>query len=103
MSSDIADDFLEQSVCQVLSLTGISVEPDDLQACHRIRKKDCVIIKFKYRKQKHRVLLNRKTLQNKNLDLTQLKFSGKLFVNQSIIRVICTSVGLQMSSVEKCA
>ena len=103
MPSDIADDFLEQSVCQVLSLTGISVEPDDLQACHRIRKKDCVIIKFKYRKQKHRVLLNRKTLQNKNLDLTQLKFSGKLFVNQSIIRIICTSVGLQMSSVEKCA
>ena len=29
--SDIADDVLEQSVCQVLSLTGISVEPDDLQ------------------------------------------------------------------------
>ena len=28
--SDIADDILEQSVCQALSLTGISVEPDDL-------------------------------------------------------------------------
>ena len=27
---DIADDVLEQSVCQALSLTGISVEPDDL-------------------------------------------------------------------------
>ena len=82
--SDIADDVLEQSVCQALSLTGISVEPDDLQACHRMRKKDCVIIKFKYRKQKRRVLLNRKTLQNKSLDLTQIKFSGKLFVNESI-------------------
>ena len=82
--SDIADDVLEQSVCQALSLTGISVEPDDLQACHRMRKKDRVIIKFKCRKQKHRVLLNRKTLQNKSLDLTQLKFSGKLFVNESM-------------------
>ena len=69
--SDIADDVLEQSVCQALSLTGTSVEPDDLQACHRMRKKDCIIIKFKCRKQKHRVLLNRKTLQNKSLDLTQ--------------------------------
>ena len=59
--SDIADDVLEQSVCQALSLTGISVEPDDLQAYHRMRKKDRVIIKFKYTKQKHRVLLNRKT------------------------------------------
>ena len=82
--SDIADDVLEQSVCQALSLTGISAEPDDLQACHRMRKKDRVIIKFKCRKQKHRVLLNRKTLQNKSLDLTQLKFSGKLFVNESM-------------------
>ena len=48
VSSDIADDVLEQSVCQAFSLTGISVEPDDLQACHRVGKKDCVIIKFKY-------------------------------------------------------
>ena len=30
--SDIADDILEQSVCQALSLTGISVELDNLQA-----------------------------------------------------------------------
>ena len=84
MPSGIADDILEQSVCQVLSLTGISVEPDDLQACHHMRKKDRVIIKVKCRKQKHRVLLNRKTLQNKSLDLTQLKFSGKLFANESM-------------------
>ena len=48
--SDIAIGVLEQFVCQALSLTGISVEPDDLQTCHRVRKKDCVIIKFKCRK-----------------------------------------------------
>ena len=72
------DDVLEQP------LTGISVEPDNLQACHRMRKKASVIINFKCRKQKHRVLLSRKTLQNKRLDLTQLKFSGKLFVNESM-------------------
>ena len=91
--SDIADDVLEQSVCQ----NGISVELDDLQACHRMRKKDRVIIKFKCRKQKHRVLLRRKTLQNKSLDLVQLKFSVKLFVNERM----CHD-GLQMPSVEKC-
>ena len=78
--SDITDNVLEKSVCQALSLTGISVEPDDLQACHRMRKKDQVIIKFKCRKQKHRVPTNRKTLQNKILDLTQLKFSGCLYM-----------------------
>ena len=37
---DTLDDVLEQSVCQTLSLTGVSVEPDNLQACHRMRKKD---------------------------------------------------------------
>ena len=84
MPSDIADDVLEQSVCQALLLTGIPVEPDDLQACHPMRKKDQVIMKFKCRKQKHRILSNRKTLQNKSLDLTQLKSSGKLFVNESM-------------------
>ena len=68
--SDIADNILEQSLCQALSLTGISAEPDDLQACHRMKKKDCVIIKFKCKKQKHRVLLIRITLLNKSLDLT---------------------------------
>ena len=82
--SDMADDVLEQSVCQALSLTGISVEPDDLQSCHRMRKKDRVIIKFNCRKKKHRVLSNRKTLQNKSLDLTELTFSGKLIVNESM-------------------
>ena len=82
--SDITDDVLEQSVCQTLSLTGTSVEPDNLQACHCMRKKDCIIMKFKCRKQKHRVLLNHKTLKNKSLDLTQLKFFGKLFVNESM-------------------
>ena len=45
--TDIADNVLEPSVCQVLSLTGISVEPDDLQACHHMRKKDPTIIKFR--------------------------------------------------------
>ena len=39
---------------------------------------------FKCRKQKHCALSNCKHLQNKSLDLTQLKFSEKLFVNESM-------------------
>ena len=46
MLSDIADNVLEQSVCKALSLTEISVVPDELQACHRRKKKDRVIVKF---------------------------------------------------------
>ena len=62
MSSHIRDDLLEQSVCQALSLTGIWVEQNDMQTCHRMKKKDQVMIKFKCRKQKHRVHSNRKSL-----------------------------------------
>ena len=84
MPSDIGDDVLGQSVWQALLLTGVSVEPKILQACHRMRRKDRVIVKFKCRKQKHHVLSNCKTWQNKSLDLTQLKFYGKLFVSESM-------------------
>ena len=68
-------------MCQALSFGGISVEPDDLQACRHIKKKDRVIIEFKCRKQKHRVISNRKTLQNKNFELK--KNSGKLLIDES--------------------
>ena len=44
--TDIDDNALEQTVCNVLSLTGIIVAPADPEACHRLRKKDRVIVKF---------------------------------------------------------
>ena len=42
---------LENKVCQALSLTGTTVTPDDLQACHHMKNKQKVIIKFKDRRQ----------------------------------------------------
>ena len=75
---------MEETVCQALSLTGINVSPDELHLCHRLNKKDRVIVKFKCRKHRQKVLYNRKNLQSKGLELTQLKFSGKLFVNESL-------------------
>ena len=41
-------------------------------------------MKFKCRKLKWRVLVNRKNLQNKSEDLRQLKFPGKLFISESM-------------------
>ena len=52
--------------------------------CPRLNKKDRVIVKFKCRKHRQNVLYNRKNLQSNGLELTQLKFSGKLFVNESL-------------------
>ena len=82
--ASIGDDVLESSVCRALSLTGHEVKPDDLQACHRLKKKDTVIVKFKCRKQRRSILTNRKNLRNKSDGLTRLNFSGRLFVSQSM-------------------
>ena len=44
---DIEDNALEKTVCRAISLTGNQVTSDDLQACHRLKNKDRVILKFK--------------------------------------------------------
>ena len=50
--ADITEDALEENVCKALSLTGVNVVPNDLHACHRIKRSDRFIVKFKCRKQK---------------------------------------------------
>ena len=80
----VSDEELELNICEALSLTGHEVKPNELQACHRLKKKESVIVKFKCRKLKRKVLVNRKNLRNKSEDLRQLKFSGKLFVSESM-------------------
>ena len=80
----VSDEELELNICEALSLTGHEVKPNELQACHRLKKKESVIVKFKCRKLKQKVLVNRKNLRNKSEDLRQLKFSGKLFISESM-------------------
>ena len=81
---EIQDDVLEASVCKAFSLTGFTVAPEDLHACHRMKRSDRVIIKFKYRKQKQSVMYKRKNLGTKSQELSNLKFSGRLFVSETM-------------------
>ena len=55
---------LEEKVCEALPLTGTKVKQDDLDACHRMKKKDKVIIKFKKRKQRNDMIFKRKELKS---------------------------------------
>ena len=82
--ASIGEDVFENSICRALSLTGHKVKPDDLQGCHHLKKKDTVIVKLECRKQKHSILINRKNLHKKSDVLTQLNFSGRLFVSESM-------------------
>ena len=81
----ISDEELKLNICEVLSLTGHEVKPNDLQACHHLKKKESVIVKFKCRKLKQKVLVNWKNLWNKSEDLHKLKFSGKIFISESML------------------
>ena len=82
--ADITEDVLEESICKALSLTGINVVPTDLYACHRMKRTDRVIVKFKCLKQKNYLMYKRKNLGNKSQELSNLKFSGTLFVSESM-------------------
>ena len=54
----LEDEILEENVCKALSLTGVNVTPEQLHSCHRLKKRNRVIVKFKYRKQRQNVLFN---------------------------------------------
>ena len=60
------------------------MKPNDLQACHCLKKNDTEILKFKRTKQKRSILINRRNLNKKSDVLTELDFSGRLFVLESI-------------------
>ena len=45
--ASISNEELEDNVCKALSPKGHKFIPDDLQACHRLKKKEIVIVKFK--------------------------------------------------------
>ena len=79
---DIQDTQLEKSIYQALSLTGTFASPSDLEACHRMMQKDCVIVKFSSRKNRNNVIFKKKSLSGKPNNLKNLGFtSGKLFIS----------------------
>ena len=81
---EVTNNELEGFLCKALPLTGNEVYPDDLEACHRLKKKENVIIKFKSRKLKYKVINNRKIMKNKSKELNELKFSNKLYISESM-------------------
>ena len=81
---EVSNDELEELVCKALSLTGNKVFPDDLEACHHLKKKGNVIIKFKSRKLKYKIINNRKIMKNKSKELNELNFSNNLYISESI-------------------
>ena len=82
---DIQDLQLEESICQALSHTGTPVSAGDLEACHRMRQRDWVIIKFSSRKKRNDIIFKKKSLKWKSEELKNLGVtSAKLFISDSM-------------------
>ena len=60
----VDDNILEEKVIQVFEKVGCNIDSSNIEACHRITKKnDRVIVKFSRRKDCQRVLSVKKNLQ----------------------------------------
>ena len=81
---EVHENVLEDSICKVLPLTGVLLVPEDLHAYHRMKRLYRVKVKFKCCKQKQSLMYKRKNLDTKSQELTNLKFSGRLFVSESM-------------------
>ena len=79
---------LEGLVCKALSLTGNEVYPNNLEACHHFKKKENVIVKFKSRKLRYKVINNRKIMKNKSKEWNELKFCNNCIFLKLCVQAI---------------
>ena len=81
---NVANDDLEGKVCEILNKIGVNVDPNDFEACHRLKKKEITIIKFSSRKTCLSALKNRTSL--KDVDKEEFGFPSetKLYLNESL-------------------
>ena len=75
----LSNNELEELVCKALSLARNELYLDDLEVFHRLKKKENVIVKFRSRKLKYKVINNRKIMKNKSKELNE--FSNNLYIS----------------------
>ena len=53
----LGDNIFVKNVCKALYLTCVNVTPEQWNSCHRLKKRNRVIVRFKCRKQRQNVFL----------------------------------------------
>ena len=77
--TSICDQDLGEKVIQVLSLTGVSINQDDIVQCHRLKKKTHVIVKLKEGQMRCNIMVNKSKLKGKNDHLERIGFQDKVY------------------------
>ena len=81
----VDDNILEEKVIQVFEKVGCNIDSSNIEACHRITKKnDRVIVKFSRRKDCQRMLSVKKNLQKLKMEDTGFTGDNKVFINHSL-------------------
>ena len=85
----VSDRNLEETVTSVLSDIEVNVFPNDVEACHRIRKSDSnksnkTEVRFLNRKHCKKALLNRRKLQNLDKEKHSFSQNTKVFINENL-------------------
>ena len=89
----IPDNQLENTVASVLSDIGVSIQSEEIEACHQFGKTDRktkskkTIICFVNRKHCKKALLNKKKLSNINNKKFNFNTGTKLYINKNLIPV----------------
>ena len=82
-SDDYADETLKNTVCEALSLTGVAVTPEQIDKCHRLKKKTSVVLEFKQRVQRDPILHSKKNLKHKKTELERMNL-GEMIISESM-------------------
>ena len=81
----VDDNILKEKVIQVFEKVGCNIDSGNIEACHRITKKnDRVFVKFSRRKDCQRVLSVKKNLQKLKMEDIGLTGDNKVFINHSL-------------------
>ena len=79
---EVSNDKLDGLVCRALSLTGNISQWS--WSMSRLKKKENVIVKYKSRKLKYKIINKRKIIKNKSKELNESKFSYNLCISESM-------------------
>ena len=75
---EIDDERLPKVVASFLSNTGVNVNEDDLEKCHRLKKKSTVIMEFGSRSLRDSVLMSRKKLEMRRKETNELGLGNSM-------------------------
>ena len=91
LPKSLTNDEAETKVCQIFRSLDGNVNKEDLDACHWLKDKERVIVKFCRRKDCEKVLKAKNDLRKVNTTNLDLPEGSKIFVNPSL----CSCFGQQ--------